>query len=201
VISVKRFSAFIEASGHESKHALPPSLFTSYFDLLIDAQPHLKTLRSYTQQQIWAIGIWVSFLKETGRLTTCTFKPITRVRAHKGHIRLLSEKDMELLFSLCQTHEEALLILLAHGCGLRRSEIVKLKVRHIHLDQRVISVIDGKGSQHRIVPICEKLWISLLKAINGRRLDPEDFVFCKGQWPKRMRSQIIETPKGTLSKR
>lgn len=42
---------------------------------------------------------------------------------------------------------------LQYGCGLRVGEVVKLRVKDIDFDRRVVAVIDAKGGKSRIVPL------------------------------------------------
>lgn len=79
------------------------------------------------------------------------------------------------------------IIELAYGSGLRRSEMVKLNINDIDLEERTI-YIKGKGGKNRIVPITEKAvtcmreylakrkcWTGpLLVSNHGRRLSKED---------------------------
>ena len=53
-----------------------------------------------------------------------------------------------------QKHKTILSIL--YGCGLRRNEIIELKIKDIDLNAKTITVY-GKGDKLRIVPIGKKL--------------------------------------------
>ena len=50
-----------------------------------------------------------------------------------------------------------LLLSLAYGCGLRASEVVRLKVKHIDSAQRIIRVEQGKGRKDRNVMLSPEL--------------------------------------------
>jgi integrase/recombinase XerD len=61
-----------------------------------------------------------------------------------------------LLGSIDQSQEQGLrskaMIEVLYGCGLRVSELVNLKISHLHLDSSYIIVI-GKGNKERLIPI------------------------------------------------
>jgi integrase/recombinase XerD len=179
LLSVSRFSEFVEAKGHGHSAHLPNALFEEYLNILTGEIPAGQTIPTYIQQQVWAIGVWTEYLLHSGRISACAFKPITRIRVKAPAFKVLLESEMESLFLNCTSEEEMLLLLLAYGCGLRRNELVALKVCHVHFDSRVISVIHGKGLHHRVVPISERMHYLLYSLLSGRISSPHQFVFMR----------------------
>ena len=177
VLSAKRFAEFIESRGLGEHTELPEVIFEDYLNLLTEhllPQAHIPT---YIQQQVWAIGVWTEYLLHTGRLTKCAFRSITRIRAKEKSFRRLNERDIESLFHLARLpEEEVLLLLLAYGFGLRRNEMVELRVGHIHWDTLTISVLHGKGSHHRVVPMSDRLCRLLQLTLAERWNVPHEFV-------------------------
>ena len=49
------------------------------------------------------------------------------------------------------------LLSLGYGCGLRASEIVRLKVKHIDSAQKIIRIEQSKGRKDRYVKLPEKM--------------------------------------------
>lgn len=75
---------------------------------------------------------------------------------------------------------EKLIIALFYQTGMRRSELVQLKISHLDLSNRLIKVV-GKGGKERLIPIGKEL-IELLKSYQEERqtlslIQPERF-FC-----------------------
>jgi integrase/recombinase XerD len=62
-----------------------------------------------------------------------------------------------------------------YACGLRVSELVALKVRHIHSEQSYLQVIQGKGSKDRNLPLSASL-LQLLRDY-WRAFRPRDYLF------------------------
>ncbi|MCK9526438.1 MAG: phage integrase N-terminal SAM-like domain-containing protein, partial [Limnochordia bacterium] len=50
-----------------------------------------------------------------------------------------------------------LMVALLYGSGLRRIELVRLRVKDIDFDYRQIRVINGKGGKHRLVTLADEL--------------------------------------------
>ncbi len=58
---------------------------------------------------------------------------------------------------------------LFYDCGLRRAELINLKLSDIHLPRGVLIVREGKGGQDRYLPLSENLQAWLEKYINDIR--------------------------------
>jgi len=58
---------------------------------------------------------------------------------------------------------------LCYGCGLRRSEVTKLKLKEVNLDRKVLYICQSKGYKDRYVPLSENLYQSLQTFIYQHR--------------------------------
>lgn len=58
-----------------------------------------------------------------------------------------------------------LMVALMYGSGLRRIELVRLRVKDIDFDFRQIRVINGKGGKHRLVTLAEELLAPLREQV------------------------------------
>jgi integrase/recombinase XerD len=45
-----------------------------------------------------------------------------------------------------------------YSCGLRRSELINIRVTDLDRDRGILVVREGKGMKDRIVPVSEKVW-------------------------------------------
>jgi integron integrase len=91
-----------------------------------------------------------------------------------GFTRAYRERKLPVVL----THNEVSLLLqqlkgvpwlmagLLYGSGLRRIELLRLRVKDIDLDYRQIRVMYGKGSKHRIVTLADELRSELKKQIH-----------------------------------
>ena len=72
-----------------------------------------------------------------------------------------------------------IILRLLYCCGLRISEATALRIRHINLDQRTITILHSKNDDCRIVPMSESLKdiiTAYLEKIHAAPKD-DDFVF------------------------
>jgi integrase/recombinase XerD len=91
-----------------------------------------------------------------------------------------------LLSSIDQSQEQGLrskaMIEVLYGCGLRVTELVNLKISHLHLDASYIIVI-GKGNKERLIPIGFAASSSILQYLEEIRSKQnikagnEDYIF------------------------
>ncbi len=88
-----------------------------------------------------------------------------------------SERQRKLPVVLTQAEVSALLaavgkphylkVALLYGSGLRRIELVRLRVKDVDFDYRQVRVINGKGGRHRLVTLADEL-LSALREQVGR---------------------------------
>ena len=69
------------------------------------------------------------------------------------------------------------LIRLLYSCGLRLNEAISLKIKNISLDEDVVSIINGKGNNSRIIPLSDSMHIVLQNYIKHMKLNEDDYVF------------------------
>lgn len=72
---------------------------------------------------------------------------------------LLTRREVSLLLATPQHFNHRLLLRTGYGCGLRLSELVRIRVQDIDSEHLLLHVVQGKGAKDRLVPIP----VSLLK--------------------------------------
>ncbi|MEA3300620.1 MAG: integron integrase [Pseudomonadota bacterium] len=85
-------------------------------------------------------------------------------RQRKLPVVLTQAEVSALLTTLTGTHY--LMAALLYGSGLRRIELVRLRVKDIDFDYRQIRVINGKGGKHRLVTLADELLAPLRKHVS-----------------------------------
>ncbi len=70
---------------------------------------------------------------------------------------LLTRREVAGILSGCINRKHRMLLTTCYGCGLRVSEVVALKVRHIDGERRLLRVDQGKGAKDRQVEISAAL--------------------------------------------
>jgi site-specific recombinase XerD len=98
-------------------------------------------------------------------------------------IKSLSEKEIEKLFSVLTdkkrmaTYEGArdlAMFLLLHDTGLRRFELLALRLCDVDPDNKTVQVVRGKGGKSRIVPFGTVTAHALTEYLSNHRLDQEN---------------------------
>src|SRR5262249_32739440 len=71
--------------------------------------------------------------------------------------QVISPDEARRLLAVADSLRTRLLLSLAYGCGLRASEVVRLKVKHIDSAQKIIRIEQGKGRKDRNVRLSPEL--------------------------------------------
>lgn len=70
---------------------------------------------------------------------------------------VLSHQEMRKLVKTPQLLKHRIVLCLLYGCGLRRFELLNIKLQDVDLDRRMLHIREGKGRKDRYVPIGEIL--------------------------------------------
>jgi integrase len=62
---------------------------------------------------------------------------------------VLSQAEVQRMFSVCDNLKHKVILALLYSCGLRVSELINLKWCHIDRSRMIINIIKGKGSKDR----------------------------------------------------
>jgi integrase/recombinase XerC len=74
----------------------------------------------------------------------------TLLRSVKEHYQHLKDNDKDNCFSLFIHHRDLCILTLCIACGLRRGEILRIKIEDVDFDDKTIRIL-GKGNQRFIV--------------------------------------------------
>ncbi|MEP0941252.1 MAG: site-specific integrase [Rhizobiaceae bacterium] len=102
----------------------------------------------------------------------CDIVPIPRPKKPRDKVIERHELDklIEALPPMVGTIVEV-----GYETAMRRSEIVKLQVKHLHLEQRLLSVVNGKEGD-RSVPLTTRA-VEMLREVASRCYGPESVLF------------------------
>lgn len=86
-------------------------------------------------------------------------------KVHKLPV-VLSVPEIKRLIEAPKLLKHRMLIALMYGCGLRRSELLNIKIPDIDLDRKMLHIKEGKGRKDRYVPLGENLSYALTRYID-----------------------------------
>ncbi len=88
---------------------------------------------------------------------------------------ILSQEEVARLINASTSLFQRTLLMVLYGTGMRRSELVRVKIDHIDSQRMIIHVIDGKGHKDRDLPLSPTLLENL--RIYWRWLKPRIYLF------------------------
>lgn len=94
------------------------------------------------------------------------------VRAPRKLPRVLAPAEVVALVGALRTHRDrAMVALMLHG-GLRRCEVLGLRLQDVHVGDRRVFVVEGKGGHQRLVPVADVFFTTLADYLTSER--PQD---------------------------
>ncbi len=107
------------------------------------------------------------------------FQKIRHPKRSKKLPVVLNRNELKLIFSQTKNIKHQLVMEMSYGSGLRVSEVVRLRVRDVDLDEMTIIVRQGKGSKDRLTILSKNVISRLRVLLSEKMLD--DFVFISEQ--------------------
>ena len=118
--------------------------------------------RSYQNQLINALKRYYEYVHDREFEDFDLPRPKRRQRLPN----VISREDIQKMLDITRNQKHKTILSILYGCGLRRNEIIELKLQDIDLNAKTITV-HGKGDKHRIVPIGKKLEQQISKFIKS----------------------------------
>jgi integrase/recombinase XerD len=100
---------------------------------------------------------------------------------------LLTRLEIRQILQACDNAKHRMMLLTCYGCGLRVSELVRLKVKSIDGERQLLRIEQGKGAKDRMVLIPPTLLDELRRY--WRRYHPDPWLFPNGNTPSLHLSQ------------
>ena len=82
---------------------------------------------------------------------------LPRLKFSKKLPVVLSRQEVRLLLKAPDLLKHRLVLALLYGCGLRRFELLNIKIPDIDLDRKMLHIREGKGRKDRYVPLGDHL--------------------------------------------
>ena len=96
--------------------------------------------------------------------------------------KVFSKPDLEKFFQAITNPKHKMAMMMIYSCGLRRGELVDLKLEHLDSKRKLLSVINAKGKKDRVIPLSQRT----LEKIKAYYLDHRPLVYLiEGQNPGR----------------
>lgn len=153
---------------HQSPDQLTPAEVNRYFQyLVIERQLAPETCR------VQYHGIRFLFMEVLG--WSRTDLAITLPKCPQRIPHLLSRTEVSRIISASTNMIQKTMFILCYGCGLRVSELVRVKVGDIDGEQRLLRINQSKGAKDRLLPLPNALLIQLRSY--WQRYRPREWLF------------------------
>src|SRR6202051_4880692 len=157
ILSCKRFAAFLKRSPD-----------TATLEDIRRFQLHLaETDVSICNRNRIMTGVRFLFRVTLRRLGLAA--EIYHIREPEKIPQVMSVDEIKRLLAVASSLKTRVLFSLGYGCGLRASEIVRLKVKHIDRAQNIIRVEQSKGRKDRTVMLSDEMLDLLRQWWKARR--------------------------------
>jgi integrase/recombinase XerD len=126
---------------------------------------------SYQNQVISAIKTWYE-ISGTGSIN-----PVFLERPRRGRAlpKVFSKDEVRRILNAARNGKHKLILWMVYSCGLRRSEIINIRLNDLDRDRGILLIREGKGRIDRIVPVSEKVWAKIDEYIASYA--PAEFLF------------------------
>jgi len=164
----------------------PPATVTHLDVEQFVAQQHEHGLRPTTlNRRLYALKHFFDFLLEQQQVFGNPIKPSYFARVGRPLPRALSSEQVHALWVQITHPMDQALFRVMLRCGLRVSEVVKLKLTHMDWDQGALLIEQGKGQKDRRVFLSADAATSLKACLTERpRGVPDDAVFWNRKRPQ-----------------
>lgn len=92
--------------------------------------------------------------------------------------RVLSPEEVARLIDAASNLQARVILMLLYSTGIRRSELVRLRVQDIDSERKIVHIRQGKGGKDRDVPMCPKLLETLREYWRWKK--PKTWLFPRG---------------------
>lgn len=100
---------------------------------------------------------------------------VYRPKTEKTLPNVLSKEEVARILNAPVNIKHRLMLMLLYACGLRRGELLKLKLEHIQRERGLLLIKQGKGKKDRIVTLPAPLIIEIEKYY--RSYKPREYIF------------------------
>lgn len=144
---------------------------------------------SFQNQTVNAIKLFFKTVLNSQMETETIHRPKTG----KQLPNVLSKEEVKRLLQASTNLKHKTMLTLTYSCGLRRSELLNLKLNDIDGDRKLVLIKSGKGNKDRVTPLSEKV-LELLR-VYYKAYKPKLYVFegqHGGQYDERSLASVLK---------
>jgi integrase/recombinase XerD len=86
---------------------------------------------------------------------------IKRPRKSRPLPQVFSKEEVSKILNATRNLKHRLVLWLIYSCGLRRGEVINIKISDLNRERGLLHIRGGKGDVDRVVPVSDKVWVKL----------------------------------------
>jgi integrase/recombinase XerD len=122
---------------------------------------------SYQNIIISAIKMFYN-INSKRRVNTDSLK---RPRRSRALPKVFSKEEIMEIFSATKNNKHKLILWFIYSCGLRRSEVINIKLTDLDIERGILNIREAKGNTNRMVPVPQKIWEKIRTYNNSYKPD------------------------------
>lgn len=131
----------------------------------------LKLSYTFQNQTVSALKLFFSEVYNTPLVS----ENLERPRGEHRLPNVLSKAEIRLILTSPVNLKHRAMLSLIYACGLRRSEVINLRINDINSSRGLVSIRQSKGKKDRLVPVSEKIIEILREYFKAYR--PTNYLF------------------------
>lgn len=162
------FLAYLKALKNVSAREMETVRIKSYF---LHCIQDLKLSENTVHSRLNALKYYYEQVLKRDRF----FVDVPRPKRPLALPKVISKEQVALLLNSIENTKHRMILMLAYGCGLRVSEVVRLKVGSIDGNRKLLFIEKGKGKKDRVVSLSVYLLVMLREYYKQYR--PKTYLF------------------------
>jgi len=153
--TIKTYLSQLEYFFKYCQPVLPSDISNENFRAFMEE--HIMILgysASFQNQVITAIKTYYSLIPESD----FDIKLIKRPRKSRPLPQVFSKEEVKRILNSTRNLKHRLILWITYSCGLRRSEVVNIRLSDLNRERGILHIRGGKGNVDRVVPVSEKVW-------------------------------------------
>lgn len=172
---IREYLYWLETNGQDEINQINRSTataFMTYFKSRTNQTSEGVVSLAHANKQIYCMNLLFKYLRLTDQMKEKT-KLIYEKNENAKERIILSEKEVKVLYMMCGNdalgQRDRAMLSVYYGCGLRRTEGLKLDVGDVLFDKRLMYVRRSKNGWSRYVPMVSSVQKDLELYINSGR--------------------------------
>lgn len=192
---------FLEVQQIKELNTITPAQIQKHHEYL-QTRPNKRRpgglSESHINHHVYALKTFFKWLEANGELQANPISALEFPSPKTKPREILTPDEIWKLYEVCENYRERAILSVYYGCGLRRTEGIKLDLKDVHFRTGLLYVREGKGAKRRVVPMSKQVQDDLKTyAYKERKAKPGETSFLIGDMGRRINenraSKILKT--------